>query len=49
MELMDTFAKYDLAIDQSCKRYEATYYQMAKELDKKLEPLQLEFNVKGGG
>jgi len=34
MELMDTFNKYDQTLDQSCKKNEKMYFEMAKELNK---------------
>jgi len=31
MELMDTFAKYDMIVDGSCKRNEKMYHDICKE------------------
>jgi hypothetical protein len=41
MELMDTFSKYDLQLDASCKRNENVYHQTAKELDKADHKLEI--------
>ena len=35
MELMDSFQKVDLNLDNSCKRNEKMYYDICKELNKK--------------
>jgi len=35
MQLMDSFAKLDVAIDSSCRRNERLYFDLAKELEKK--------------
>jgi len=32
MELMDTFAKYDVQLDQSCKKNEKMYFDVCNEL-----------------
>jgi len=45
MELMDTFNKYDTALDNSCKRNEKMYYDMCKELNK---PANLQMEVPSG-
>jgi hypothetical protein len=34
MELMDTFSKYDLQLDISCKRNEQIFLSTAQELSK---------------
>ena len=34
MELMDVFAKYEIQIDNSCKRNEKMYFDVCKELNK---------------
>ena len=33
MELMDIFAKFDIQLDNSCKRNEKIYRDMCKEID----------------
>lgn len=33
MELMDSFGKYDLLLDASCKRNEKMYYEMCKTVN----------------
>ena len=48
MELMDTFAKYDLQIDASCKRNESLFHSTAAELNKKDHKLVLEIQQRGG-
>ena len=35
MELMDQFGKYDIALDNACKRNEKMYYEMCGQLNKK--------------
>ena len=45
---MDTFGKYDLQIDGSCKRNEAVFHQTAKELNKQDHKLVLEIQQRGG-
>ena len=47
MELMDTFQKYDLQIDASCKRNERMYFEIAKELGQPAE-LKIEMSGKRG-
>ena len=34
MQLMDTFQKLDVSVDNSVKRNERLYFEMAKELNK---------------
>lgn len=34
MELMDSFSKTEVQLDNSCKRNEKVYYDMSKELDR---------------
>lgn len=45
MELMDTFSKYDLQLDASCKRNERMYFDISKELEK---PAELKIEMSAG-
>lgn len=48
MEIMDSFGKLDIALDNACKRNEKLYYDLAKEL--KREPnlvIEMQTNKRG--
>ena len=47
MELMDTFAKYDIQIESSCKKNETLYFQIAKELNSPNPELKIEPKGRG--
>jgi len=47
MEMMDTFSKYDLQLDSSCKRTETMLFASAKELNKPNEKITMETQKRG--
>jgi hypothetical protein len=46
MELMDTFAKYEKALDQSCHKNEELFFELRTELNSDME-LDIDLKVKG--
>lgn len=46
MELMDTFAKYEKALDQSCQKNEELFFELRTELNSDME-LDIDLKVKG--
>lgn len=43
MELMDTFAKYEKALDQSCAKNEELFFELRNELN---SDMQLDIDLK---
>ena len=46
MELMDTFSKYEKALDQSCLKNEELFFELRSELNSDME-LDIDLKVKG--
>ena len=47
MELMDTFQKYEIQLDASCKRNEKLFFELREELKSDIE-LDIDLGAQGG-
>ena len=45
MELLETFSKYEMTLDQSCKKNEKLFFELKDELNMP-EELNIELNIK---
>ena len=48
MELLDTFSKYEMSLDQSCKKNEKLFFELRDELNMQ-EDLNIELNLGAQG